>query len=68
MRAPPAPRPPQLSGNFLIAAAIESIGESLSLAEKNGVDRQQLMDLFSSTIFDCLIYKGYGNRVAGRWG
>ena len=56
----------KLSGNFMIAAAIESIGESLSLAEKNGLDREKVMGLFSSTIFDCLIYKGYGNRVAGR--
>eukprot|EP00941_MAST-03F_sp_MAST-3F-sp1_P002046 g2046.t1 len=56
----------KLSGNFMIAAAIESIGESLSLAEKNGVDREKVMNLFSSTIFDCLIYKGYGNRIAGR--
>ena len=56
----------KLCGNFLIASAIEAIGESLSLAEKNGVERQAAMDLFSETIFDCLIYKGYGNRVAGR--
>jgi len=56
----------KLCGNFMIACAIEAIGESLTLAEKNGVDRELVMQMLSSTIFDCLIYKGYGNRVAGR--
>ena len=27
---------------------------------------QQMMDMLSSTIFDCLIYKGYGMRTAHR--
>ena len=56
----------KLCGNFMIASAIEAIGESLTLAETNGVDREAVMQMLSSTIFDCLIYKGYGNRVAGR--
>uniref|UniRef100_A0A7S2SSK4 6-phosphogluconate dehydrogenase NADP-binding domain-containing protein n=1 Tax=Rhizochromulina marina TaxID=1034831 RepID=A0A7S2SSK4_9STRA len=56
----------KLCGNFLIAASIESIAESLALAEKNGLDRTQVMDLLTSTIFDCLIFKGYGERVATR--
>ena len=38
-------------------ASIESIAESMALAEKHGVDRQEVMQLLSSTIFDCLIYK-----------
>lgn len=29
----------------------------MALAEKHGVDRSKVMDLLSSTIFDCLIYK-----------
>ena len=50
----------KLCGNFLIASAIESMAESMALAEKNGVDRVELMHMLSSTIFDCLIYRGYG--------
>lgn len=38
----------------------------MALAEKNDVDRKIVMDLLSSTIFDCLIYKGYGQRVSDR--
>jgi 3-hydroxyisobutyrate dehydrogenase-like beta-hydroxyacid dehydrogenase len=56
----------KLCGNFLIASSIESIGEAMALAEKQGVDRLQVMQLLSSTIFDCLIYKGYGQRVSER--
>lgn len=56
----------KLCGNFLIASAIESTAEMCAFAESNGVDREEVMSLLSSTIFDCLIYRGYGNRVAGR--
>ena len=56
----------KLCGNFLIASTIESLAESLALAENNGVDRKALMEMLTTTIFDCLIYKGYGDRVANR--
>lgn len=56
----------KLCGNFLIASAIEAIGEALALAEKSGLERQAVMTMLNSTIFDCLIYKGYGDRVAAR--
>lgn len=56
----------KLCGNFLIASSIESIAEAMALAEKHGVDRTSVMKLLSSTIFDCLIYKGYGQRVSER--
>eukprot|EP00924_Labyrinthula_sp_SR-Ha-C_P016528 maker-scaffold_6-snap-gene-6.7-mRNA-1 protein AED:0.15 eAED:0.15 QI:71/1/1/1/1/1/4/109/315 len=56
----------KLCGNFLIAAAIESMSESLALAEANGVDRVEVMKMLNETIFDCLIYKGYGQRVSER--
>jgi len=48
----------KLCGNFLIASAIESIGEALALAENQGLDRVKVMKMFSATIFDCLIYEG----------
>lgn len=56
----------KLAGNFIIAAAIESMAEAMALAEKNGIDRVQLMRMLNTTIFDCLIYKGYGQRVSER--
>eukprot|EP00310_Coccolithus_braarudii_P019215 CAMPEP_0183344552 /NCGR_PEP_ID=MMETSP0164_2-20130417/10199_1 /TAXON_ID=221442 /ORGANISM="Coccolithus pelagicus ssp braarudi, Strain PLY182g" /LENGTH=349 /DNA_ID=CAMNT_0025515563 /DNA_START=69 /DNA_END=1117 /DNA_ORIENTATION=+ len=56
----------KLCGNYMIASAIESCSEALSLAEKSGLDRAAVMGMLNSTIFDCLIYKGYGERVARR--
>ena len=52
----------KICGNFLIASTIESCAEALSLAEKSGLDRQAVMSMLNSTIFDCLIYKGYVRR------
>jgi len=56
----------KLGGNFLIAAAIESMAEAAALAESHNVDREEFIKLMNTTIFDCLIYKGYGHRVAAR--
>lgn len=56
----------KLGGNFLIASAIEAMAEAAALAESHGVDRERFISLMSCTIFDCLIYKGYGQRVAAR--
>lgn len=56
----------KLSGNFLIASTIQSLAEALALAENNGLDRKQVSQMFTSTIFDCIIYNGYGQRVSER--
>lgn len=56
----------KLCGNFMIAAAIESCAEACSLAQGNGLDRTAVMDMLTSTIFDCLIYKGYSMRTAAQ--
>jgi 3-hydroxyisobutyrate dehydrogenase-like beta-hydroxyacid dehydrogenase len=54
----------KLSGNFLIASVIESLGESLALVGKAGVDREQYVDLLTSTLFDCPLYRTYGTLIA----
>jgi len=56
----------KLCGNFLIAAAIEAIGESISLAEKSGVNAQQMWNMFSQTLFNAPIYHNYSNIVIQR--
>ena len=33
------------------------MAESLALAEAQGLDRNAVMEMLNSTIFDCLIYK-----------
>jgi 3-hydroxyisobutyrate dehydrogenase-like beta-hydroxyacid dehydrogenase len=56
----------KLSGNFLIATVIESLGEAMALAEKGGVDRHQYLELLTSSLFNIPIYKSYGAMIADR--
>lgn len=54
----------KLSGNFLIACAIESMGEAMALVAKGGVDRAQFHEILTSTIFNASVYKNYGSMIA----
>ncbi|MBB3601716.1 3-hydroxyisobutyrate dehydrogenase-like beta-hydroxyacid dehydrogenase [Mycolicibacterium sp. BK556] len=54
----------KLSGNFLIASVIESLGEAMALAVKGGVDRHQYLDILTSTLFSAPVYKTYGGLIA----
>jgi len=56
----------KICGNYMIASTIQTCAEALSLAEKSGLDRQDVMSMLNSTIFDCLIHRGYGDRIAQR--
>ncbi|MDT5340441.1 MAG: hypothetical protein QOD90_5946 [Mycobacterium sp.] len=54
----------KLSGNFLIASVIESLGEAMALVGKAGVDRLQYLDILTSTLFGAPIYQTYGGLIA----
>ena len=54
----------KLSGNFLIASVIESVGEAVALVAKAGVDRQQYVDLLTSSLFAAPAYQTYGGLIA----
>ena len=56
----------KISGNFLIAAAMEAMSEAFTLAEKNGVDRSALATILGQTLFACPVYQGYGGAIANR--
>jgi 3-hydroxyisobutyrate dehydrogenase-like beta-hydroxyacid dehydrogenase len=56
----------KLCGNFLIAAAMESMGEAWTLAEKSGLSRTDVARFFGQTLFACPIYQNYGAAVAER--
>ena len=55
----------KLSGNFLIAAVIESLGEAMALVAKAGVDKHDYLDIMTSTLFGAPVYKTYGGLIAG---
>ncbi|ABD87416.1 NAD(P)-dependent oxidoreductase [Rhodopseudomonas palustris] len=54
----------KLSGNFLIASVIESLGEAMALVAKDGIDRQQYLEILTSTLFGAPVYKTYGKLIA----
>jgi 3-hydroxyisobutyrate dehydrogenase-like beta-hydroxyacid dehydrogenase len=54
----------KLSGNFLLASVIESLGEAMALIGKGGIDRRQYLDILTSTLFDAPVYKTYGGLIA----
>jgi 3-hydroxyisobutyrate dehydrogenase-like beta-hydroxyacid dehydrogenase len=56
----------KLSGNFLIATVIESLGEAMALVGKGGVDRHQYLEILTSTLFGAPVYKTYGTLIANR--
>jgi 3-hydroxyisobutyrate dehydrogenase-like beta-hydroxyacid dehydrogenase len=53
----------KLCGNFLIAAAMEAIGESVNLAKQSGVDPHKMWEMFSQTIFNTPLYQNYSKII-----
>ena len=54
----------KLCGNFLIGSAMEAMAEALTLAEKNGIERTAVINMFGQTLFACPIYQNYGKMIA----
>jgi 3-hydroxyisobutyrate dehydrogenase-like beta-hydroxyacid dehydrogenase len=61
--APQAANLVKLSGNFLNASVIESLGEAIALITKGGVDRQWYLELLAS-LFNVPAYNIYGALIA----
>lgn len=54
----------KLAANFMIASAIGTMGEASALVQGYGVDKADLLDLVTSTLFNAPVYKGYGAAIA----
>ena len=54
----------KVSGNFLIAAVIESLAEAITLARKYGIDPHAYVEFLTNTLFAAPIYKTYGGLIA----
>lgn len=61
--APHAANLVKLSGNFLNAAVIESLGEAFALITKGGIDRQKYLEIIAS-LFNTPAYTIYGSLIA----
>lgn len=56
----------KLSGNFLIAAVIESMGEAIALTRKYGIDPHHYVEFLTSSLFAAPVYKTYGGLIANQ--
>jgi 3-hydroxyisobutyrate dehydrogenase-like beta-hydroxyacid dehydrogenase len=54
----------KLSGNFLIAATIESLGEAIALIRKSGIDAHRYVEILTGTLFSAPVYETYGAIIA----
>ena len=56
----------KLAGNFMIASALESMGEAAALAQGHGIDAARFLEIMTSTLFASVVYQGYGRLIAER--
>jgi 3-hydroxyisobutyrate dehydrogenase-like beta-hydroxyacid dehydrogenase len=54
----------KLSGNFLIASMLESLGEAFALVRKSGIDPHRYLHILTSTLFSAPVYRTYGSIIA----
>ena len=54
----------KIAVNYNIIHALQALAESISLAEKSGVDPEAFVELLANTLFGGVVYQGYGNLIA----
>jgi len=50
----------KIAGNFMIASAIETMGEAVALTRAHGIGADEFLNILTSTLFAAPIYKIYG--------
>lgn len=54
----------KIAGNFMIASAIETMGEAVALSRSHGVKADAFLDILTNTLFAAPAYKLYGGLIA----
>jgi 3-hydroxyisobutyrate dehydrogenase-like beta-hydroxyacid dehydrogenase len=54
----------KIAGNFMLAAAIESMSEAFALVRKGGLNSHSFHELVSNSLFASPVYRGYGSLIA----
>lgn len=54
----------KLAVNFMLAAAIESMGEAAALTAGYGIEARDLFELIGQSLFPGPVYQGYGRLIA----
>jgi 3-hydroxyisobutyrate dehydrogenase-like beta-hydroxyacid dehydrogenase len=50
--------------NYNIIHAMQALGESIAMTERQGVEPELFVDLLTSTLFGGVVYEGYGGLIA----
>lgn len=56
----------KLAVNFMLAAAIESMGEAAALTAGYGIEPRDLFEVIGQSLFPGPVYQGYGRLIAER--
>jgi len=54
----------KLAGNFMIASAIETMGEAAALVQAYGVSSGDFLNVLTNTLFAAPVYRTYGRFIA----
>jgi 3-hydroxyisobutyrate dehydrogenase-like beta-hydroxyacid dehydrogenase len=60
---PPKANLVKLSGNFLVASVIESLGEAIALIRKSGIDPTLFLGILTGSLFGAPVYETYGELI-----
>lgn len=52
--------------NYNIIHAIQALGESIAMTERQGIAPALFQELLTSTLFDGVVYRGYGAEIVDR--
>ena len=52
--------------NYNIIHAIQALGESVAMTERHGVEPAMFHELLTSTLFDGVVYRGYGAEIVNQ--
>jgi 3-hydroxyisobutyrate dehydrogenase-like beta-hydroxyacid dehydrogenase len=63
---PPMANVLKLAGNFLLASAIEAMGEAFALVGKYGIQPGRFLEIVNGRLFRSPIYENYGKLIAER--
>jgi 3-hydroxyisobutyrate dehydrogenase-like beta-hydroxyacid dehydrogenase len=54
----------KLAGNFLLAAAIEALGEAYALVRKHGIEPARFLEIVNGRLLRSPVYENYGKIIA----
>jgi 3-hydroxyisobutyrate dehydrogenase-like beta-hydroxyacid dehydrogenase len=63
---PPKANVVKLAGNFILASAIEAMGEAFALVRKYGVDPSRFLEIVNGRLVRSPVFENYGNLIVNR--